>query len=72
MKYEFRDPINQKLAQTYLRMLKEEHKLTGEEAAAAVGAAPVGAIRQGVEVLGGASRHAAPQHGAVIPAGARS
>jgi hypothetical protein len=34
MKYEFRDPINQKLAQTYLRMLKEEHKLTGEEAAA--------------------------------------
>jgi len=34
MKYEFRDPINQKLAQTYLRMLKEDHGM--EDAAADV------------------------------------
>ena len=37
MKYEFRDPINQKLAQTYLRMLKEDHGM--EDAAAHVHAA---------------------------------
>ena len=42
MKYEFRDPINQKLAQTYLRMLAENSGM--EAAAAAVHKAWMGRI----------------------------